>query len=179
MHGWVLPRGGTVRAFVRQRLLAVRTPNTKAPLLAATLGLASLVVAAPGSASLGADSSSVEADRAALGGQLSTAATPSGLQVRELTTHAGVHVKEYLSTQGKVFALSWQGPVRPDLRQMLGTYYARYAHAVTAPHTGGHRHLAVRQPGLVVESNGRMRAFYGRAWDPALLPANFSVDDIR
>jgi hypothetical protein len=39
--------------------------------------------------------------------------------------------------------------------------------------------MRVEQPGLVVESNGRMRAFYGRAWDPALLPANFSVADIR
>ena len=157
----------------------MRLPNSPGSLLAVVLGLAGLAIAASASASLGADVSSVAADRAALGGQLATSATPGGFEVREFTTPAGVHIREFLTAQGRVFALSWQGPVRPDLRQLLGAYYTRYAQAVSAPHTGGHRHLAVHQPGLVVESNGRMRAFYGRAWDPGLLPANFSLDEIR
>lgn len=156
----------------------MKSLNTRASFLGLALSLLGLGLTSPVSASLGADVASVEADRAALGGALST--TPAnGFEVREITTQAGVHVREYLTAQGKVFALSWQGPVRPDLRQMLGSYYARYAQAVTAPHAGGHRHLAVEVPGLVVESNGRMRAFYGRAWDPSLLPANFPIGDIR
>src|SRR2546429_3562661 len=53
--------------------------------------------------------------------------------------------------------------VIPDLRQMLGGYYGQYEQAASAPHLGGHRHLAIEQPGLVVQSSGRMRAFYGRA----------------
>jgi hypothetical protein len=31
---------------------------------------------------------------------------------------------------------------------------------------------------VVVESSGRTRAFFGRAWAPALLPQNFSLKDI-
>lgn len=156
----------------------MRSLNTPAALLGAALGLVALA-ATPAGASLGADRSSVEADRIAFRGALSTTSTASGLEIQEITTPAGVHVREYLSAEGKVVALSWQGPVRPDLRQVLGSYYARYAQAVSAPHVGGHRHLTVRQPGLVVESNGRMRAFYGRAWDPDNLPPGFSVADIR
>ncbi|HEY2274548.1 MAG TPA: DUF2844 domain-containing protein [Steroidobacteraceae bacterium] len=142
-------------------------------LMAAALGSA-----APSMAALGGDVSSVEADRASLKGALTGFRSGQSYGVHELTTASGVHIHEYVAG-GKVFAVSWQGPVIPDLRQVLGAYYATYAQAAAAPHAGGHRHLRVEQPGLVVESNGRMRAFYGRAWDPALLPANFSVADIR
>ncbi len=154
----------------------MRILNTRLGLL--TLALGSLSLAPPAGASLGADLRSVEADRAALNGQLAVSSA-GGYEVREITTPAGVHIREYLTAGGTVFALSWPGPVRPDLRQVLGSYYARYAQAAAAPHVGGHRHLTVEQPGLVVESNGRMRAFYGRAWDPALLPAHFPVADLR
>ena len=154
----------------------MRIPKTRLRLPA--LVLSSLALAQPAAASLGADSGSVEADRAVLNGQLAVSRT-GGYEVREITTPAAVHIREYLTAGGTVFAFTWQGPVRPDLRQMLGSYYARYAQAAAAPHAGGHRHLTVRQPGLVVESSGRMRAFYGRAWDPALLPSNFPIADLR
>lgn len=142
------------------------------------LAAAALGSAAPSRAALGGDVSSVEADRASLKGALTGFRSGQSYAVHELTTAWGVHIHEYVAG-GKVFAVSWQGPVIPDLRQVLGAYYATYAQAAAAPHAGGHRHLRVEQPGLVVESNGRMRAFSGRAWDPALLPANFSVADIR
>lgn len=159
----------------------MRTLERLLPLPTLALGglvLGSLALPPPAAASLGADIGSVEADRAALHGTVAIRSA-AGYEVREITTPDGVHVREYLTPGGTVFALSWQGPVRPDLRQMLGSYYARYAQAAAAPHVGGHRHLAVEQPGLVVESNGRMRAFYGRAWDPSLLPAHFQVADLR
>jgi hypothetical protein len=140
--------------------------------------MAALGSASPARAGLGGDVSSVEADRASLKGALTGFSTVQGYGVHELTTSSGVHIREYVAG-GKVFAVSWQGPVIPDLHQVLGAYYAGFARAATAPHAGSRRHLRVEQPGLVVESNGRMRAFYGRAWDPALLPANFSVADIR
>ena len=146
--------------------------------LAFTVMAAALGAASPARAALGGDVASVEADRASLKGALTGYRTIQSYGVHELTTASGVHLREYVAG-GKVFAVSWQGPVIPDLRQVLGAYYATYAQAAAAPHAGGHRHLRVEQPGLVVESNGRMRAFYGRAWDPALLPASFSVADIR
>ncbi len=147
--------------------------------LLAALGVAALALASPALAALGGDVSSIDADRVSLKGAVTAFSTVKGYGVHEITTASGVHVHEYLTADGKVFAVSWQGPFIPDLKQMLGAYYARYAEAASGPHVGGHRHLRIEQPGLVVESNGRMRAFYGRAWDPALLPENLTPADIR
>jgi hypothetical protein len=98
--------------------------------------------------------------------------------VHEITTSYGTVVREYISPGDKVFAVSWRGPVNPDLRQLLGDYYTQYEQAASMPHPGGHRHLAIEQPGLVVQVSGRMRAFQGRAWVPGLVPQSFSVSDI-
>lgn len=147
--------------------------------LLTALGVAALASASPAFAALGGDVTSIDADRVSMKGALAAFRTVKGYAVHEITTPSGVHVDEYVTADGKVFAVSWQGPFIPDLRQMLGAYYARYAQAASAAHAGGHRHLRIEQPGLVVESNGRMRAFYGRAWDPALLPQNFTAADIR
>ncbi|TLY77054.1 MAG: DUF2844 domain-containing protein, partial [Gammaproteobacteria bacterium] len=103
----------------------------------------------------------------------------AGFTVHEITSSNGTVVREYLSPDGKVFAVTWRGPGIPDLRQMLGDYYGQYAQAASAPHLGGHRHLAIEQPGLVVQSSGRLRSFFGRAWAPDLLPQNFSVSAIN
>ena len=137
-----------------------------------------LTAAAPALAALGGDATSVEADLARMKGALRISAS-AGFTVHEITSSNGTVVREYLSPDGKVFAVSWRGPGIPDLRQMLGDYYGQYAQAASAPHLGGHRHLAIEQPGLVVQSSGRMRAFYGRAWAPDLLPQSFSVSDIN
>ncbi len=137
-----------------------------------------LTAAAPAFAALGGDATSVQADLARMKGALRITST-AGVTVHEITTSYGTVVREYLTPADKVFAVSWHGPVIPDLRQMLGGYYGQYEQAASAPHLGGHRHLAIEQPGLVVQSSGRMRAFYGRAWAPDLLPQNFSVRDIN
>lgn len=144
------------------------------------LMVSSLLLTGRALAALGGDSASVEADRMSLKAQARPATSASGYEVHAITLPGGTVVREYLSPAGKVFALSWHGPSIPDLRQMLGNYYPRFAEALkSAPHPGNHRHLKVDEPNLVVESFGRMRAFSGRAWDPALLPANFSTSEIR
>ena len=137
-----------------------------------------LAVTAPAFAALGGDATSVQADLVRMKGALRITSS-AGFTVHEITTPYGTVVREYLTPADKVFAVSWHGPVIPDLRQMLGGYYGQYEQAASAPHLGGHRHLAIEQPGLVVQSSGRMRAFYGRAWAPDLLPQNFSVSAIN
>lgn len=141
--------------------------------LALTIG-----TAAPAFAALGGDAASVVADRDVTKGtlQISPAA---GYSVHEITTSFGTTVREYVTPAGKVFGLTWKGPFMPDLRQFLGAYYAQYEQAAaTTPHAG-HRHLSVELPTLVVHSNGRMRAFSGRAWVPDLIPQSVSADDIK
>ncbi len=134
-------------------------------------------VATPAFAALGGDSTSVQADIVRMKGALRITSS-AGVTVHEITTSYGTVVREYITPGDKVFAVSWRGPVNPDLRQMLGDYYTQYEQAASLPHAGGHRHLAIEQPGLVVQVTGRLRAFAGRAWVPDLVPQNFSVNDI-
>ena len=137
---------------------------------------AAVCVSAPALAALGGDVTSVETDRVSMKGALRV--TPGiDYSVHEIQTSAGIVIREYASAQGQVFAVSWQGPGIPDLRQMLGSYYSEFAQARSEPHYN-HHHLTVRTAGVVVESSGRTRTFFGRAWAPALLPQNFSLKDI-
>jgi hypothetical protein len=139
--------------------------------------LLTAMVTAPAWAALGGDATSVQSDLVRLKGTLRMTST-AAYTVHEITTSYGTVVREYISPADKVFAVSWRGPMIPDLRPMLGDYYGQDEQAASAPHIG-HRHLVIDQPGLVVRSSGRMRAFFGRAWVPSLLPQSFSADRIN
>jgi len=131
----------------------------------------------PAFAALGGDAASTDTDAAKMKGQ-SRAMAVAGYTVKEITLPSGTIVREYVSTEGKVFAVGWSGMSQPDLQQTLGTYFEQYKAAASAPHAG-HHHLTIHQPELVLISGGHMRAWTGKAYVPALLPPNFSVDDIR
>jgi hypothetical protein len=92
-----------------------------------------------------------------------------------------VTVREFVSSAGKVFAVAWQGPIHPDLQQLLGTYYEQYTQAVQAQRATrkGRGPLLIQEPGLVVQVSGHMRAFVGRAYVPQMMPAGVKVEDIR
>ena len=140
--------------------------------------LASLLVAAPCWAALGGGAASVSADGAALNGQVRTTSTVQ-YDVHEITND-GMTVHEYVTRQGQVFAISWQGPFKPDLRQLLGDYFSRYQSAAGAvPRAGSHRLFAVNTPDLVIESTGHLRAFQGLAYIPSLVPSGVSVSQLQ
>jgi hypothetical protein len=42
-----------------------------------------------------------------------------------------------------------------------------------------HRLVRFESPDLVIESSGKMRAFSGRAWVPAMLPSGVTAADIQ
>jgi Protein of unknown function (DUF2844) len=132
----------------------------------------------PAWAALGGDMESVDADQVAMNASEQITASTETFTVYELRISAGTVVKEYLSLAGNVFAVTWQGPQLPNLRQILGNYFTQYTEAAQDQH-GGHGHLVIRQPDLVVESSGRMRAFFGRAYLPKALPQDVAVTDIQ
>jgi hypothetical protein len=101
--------------------------------------------------------------------------------VYELQSPTGTVVREYVSSAGRVFGVAWQGPFIPDLRLILGSYFEQYSRS-TKPQREryvGRRPLDIREPGLVVQTTGHMRAYWGRAYDPGLLPAGVGVNEIR
>jgi len=156
---------------------AERTQNAASIALLASIALVMLALPCSASATLGENSTSTEVDRASMKATLRMLPTVK-YTVHEIRTPSGTTLREYVSSAGTVFAVAWQGPVMPDLRQALGSYFDRYTEAASGKHAG-HRHLAIRQPDLVVQSNGRMRSFSGRAYLPLLLPQGVSVEEIR
>jgi hypothetical protein len=138
--------------------------------------LAVVCTSAPALAGLGGDATSVEADRASMKAALRV--TPYvDYEIHEIQTPAGAVIHEYVSAQGKVFAVSWRGPGLPDLGQLLGSYATQLAHAQPGTHYN-HHHLRLETPEVVMESDAHPRSHSGRAWAPALLPQSLSPKDI-
>jgi len=137
--------------------------------------------ALPALAALGDNVASVSNDRLQLHAQLRGVTSSIGFTVHEIEVPPGILVREYVSQSGTVFAVSWAGPSKPDLRQLFGSYFSQYVSASKSVRHGAatRRHYAVKQPDLIVQSNGRMRAFNGRAYVPSLIPPGVALDDIR
>jgi hypothetical protein len=138
-------------------------------------------VLAPGSASasLGQDVASVEVDRARMRGEVHIVEAPDHT-VHEIRVPGGTLIREFVSLEGTVFGIAWQGPFRPDLRQLLGGYFDEFQ-AITqaARRPSGRGPITIDTPKLVVHMGGHARAFFGHAYAPGLLPPAFAARDIQ
>ncbi len=134
--------------------------------------------AAPAWAVLGETESSVSADRQFLRGQI-RAEVHQGYRLHQITDANGAVVREYVSTAGKVFGISWQGPFVPNMQQLLGSYFTylqQHAQAQTGRHGGP---LIIQKDNFVFTNGGHMRWYRGHAYVPSLLPANLSPEVVQ
>ena len=157
--------------FLRQRSCLIVT----------ALLVTAVAIALPRSAlaALGGDVSSVQADQAHMKAALQIQ-TGQAYTVHELHEESGTVVKEFISPSGKVFAVSWSGPFIPDLRQLFGEYFDQYSQAArTRVRRPGRAPLMIQQNGLVVQSGGHMRAFFGKAYLVDQLPETVRAEMIR
>jgi hypothetical protein len=131
-------------------------------------------------ATLGGSVSSVQADQSRFKADIKII-EGNVYTVHELTTPTNIVVREYVSPSGQVFGVAWKGPFIPDMQQLLGGYFQQYAVAAKAEreHHVRRAPLNIQLPGLVVQTGGHMRAYFGRAYDPKLLPAGAMPDDVR
>ena len=143
----------------------------------AVVGITILAAATPGEAALGGTEATVRADQAQMSMALRTMPA-ARFTVHELTAASGTTVREYVAPTGLVFAVAWQGPSMPDLRQVLGAYFDQYVEAAAA-RRARRAPVHVELPGLVVQSSGHMRAFTGRAYLPQSLPQGVAAEEIR
>jgi len=141
------------------------------------LALALASACAPAAATLGEDTDSVAADAAQLQAKIDIA-PGYRFDVHRLQLPSGLSVKQYVSPAGMVFAVSWRGPDMPDLQQLLGRYFQTYVDALKRQE-GASGPRTVVQPGLVAQSGGHMRAFFGRAYIPLMLPQGVSEKEIQ
>jgi Protein of unknown function (DUF2844) len=134
--------------------------------------LALLLGAAPAWAARGQPASSVQSDQTYFRGTLEEMSR-QGYTLHQISAPDGTVVREYVSPEGTVFGVSWQGSAMPNLSQLLGSYMADFRQASQSPH-GRRQPLVVRNDRVVIESGGHMRAFHGRAYVPNLVPNNLT-----
>ena len=142
---------------------------------AAILGLLALS-AAPAWAVLGDSMQSVQRDTEIMQGALVTM-TRKGYSIQQISARSGHVIKEYVTPDGTVFGVSWQGPTIPNLQRLLGSYFTHFQAAQQSSRR--HGPLVVRNDEVVIESGGHMRAFQGRAYVPRLLPEGVPQAAIR
>ena len=128
---------------------------------------------------LGGDVSSIQADRVHNNASLRVT-QKQNYAIHELRSAAGTVVREYAAPSGKVFAVVWEGPFLPDMKELLGSYFEEFQKAAEAQNRrAGHGPLIIQQPGLVVELGGHMRSFRGRAYLPEEIPPEVRNEEIR
>ena len=140
-----------------------------------------LVSPSPASAALGGYETTVQADQASMKGTLRSTPTKA-YTVHEIKAQTGTVVREYVSPAGKIFAVVWQGPFLPDLRQLLGSYFEQFsqsAQKLKTEHLQVRGRLLIQEPGLVVQTGGHMRAYFGRAYVPELVPQEVRIEKIQ
>jgi hypothetical protein len=148
---------------------------------AALWGLCTLaalgVHVAPAFAALGDEVSAVERDRARMNGHLQVRRR-SNYDIHEIATPLGTTIRELVSRDGKVFAVTWSGEWRPDLRDMMGQHYERFS-ARAQGKRRARGPVRIELPGLVVYMDGYLRTFWGHVYLSDQLPPGFSPDALQ
>lgn len=101
-------------------------------------------------------------------------------RVQRTVQESGTLVSEFVRPDNVVFAVSWQGPILPDLKVLLGTYFDVFAAPAEVPlrtRSLGSP-LALKTDAVVIQSVGRMRGFRGYAYVPSLVPASLRISDV-
>ena len=130
-------------------------------------------------ATLGERADSIANDSHALSAAAPTTVTRAKYSMQELKAETTT-VREYLTPEGVVFAVAWNGLVHPDLRVLLGCYDEEYRGALAQQQRlQGRRQKHVRSQRLVVETWGHMRNLQGRAYLPELVPEGVNLYEIR
>ena len=128
-------------------------------------------------AALGDDVAAVAADQARLGASLQVHQR-KGYAIHELTAPAGAKLREFVGEAGKVFAVSWSGGFRPNLRDVMGVHYDRFIAGARGRRAA--RGIArIELPGMVVIMGGNLRNSFGQVVLTDLLPKGVAAEDLR
>jgi hypothetical protein len=132
-----------------------------------------------GFASLGAAENSIDADQMRMGARHHVDVTQQ-YSVHDLQTADGSRVRQYVASNGLVFAVSWHTLYKPELSALLGQSYAGYAGAaqVAARRPGIQRSFRHEAMDLVVQSGSHLNVFSGFAYRRSMVPRGLSLQQI-
>lgn len=143
------------------------------------IGICLLLWSLSSFASLGGNIASVQADATDMQARVQST-QHSGYMLHEMQSATGTTIREYVSSNGTVFAVAWKGAYPPNLKQLLGSEYEPYERAMNTPNGRiGHGPATIRLPNLVVQLSGHMGDYSGRAYIPYEVPAGTAVESIR
>jgi len=138
-----------------------------------------LFAGAPAHATLGGSQDTIAADRLVLKAVHRATTSHAAYTVHEAVADA-LTVREYVSPDGIVFAVTWHGYNHPDLKPLLGSYWTEFSekHQKT-PRKYGHKRMHIATDNIVVEKWGHMRDLAGRAFLPGLIPNGVNANEIN
>jgi len=147
-------------------------------LMSRTLALlgAAVALATPAHAALGDRVSSISNDQARLKAARHIE-TRNAFTLHHLDSPTGVKVREFVSPAGMVFAVAWDGPTIPDLRQLLGSHFDQYQQAMRSSRRHGPVNLRIGD--FIFQQSGHQRSFRGRAFRADLVPSGVSTTDLQ
>ncbi len=148
------------------------------------LGSMCLVLAgltSPAQATLGGKAASIDTDRARLNARIASRVDRATYSVHEMTLDSGTAAREFIRPDGTVFAVSWQGPQRPNLKQLFGdSYFSRFqTDNKPNPRIRMRRALASTHSDFLVRTGGHSGAFWGFAYLPQAAPGGFPVQALQ
>jgi hypothetical protein len=130
------------------------------------------------SATLGEAEMTVQSDVAQLNASLKSSQDRAGYRMHEIQLPGGTLLREFVAPGGNVFAVAWNGPTKPNLRQVMGKHFDTYVSA-PKPKFADRRHVNIQRGDLVVQAGGHMRALFGRAYLAGAIPAGVNLGDLH
>ena len=101
-------------------------------------------------------------------------------KVHELANPEGSVVREYVSPEGTVFGITWQGRATPDMNQLLGNYVNNFQTATRdQTQIRQRRGITIKTNDFVYTNFCRMGVCSGSAYAPKLVPSNVSAEVVR
>lgn len=105
---------------------------------------------------------------------ISTAQT-TNYDTYSFTTPSNVEITEFIAND-QVFAVTWNGPVKTNIKQLLGQYFGNIN---KSPITSSVHQASISDAQIQYSSGGYPGAFYGSAVLKSQLPQGFSFKDAK
>jgi hypothetical protein len=133
----------------------------------------------PASAGLGQPEASVTSDQVHMRSEHRVQQFQA-YKLHELTNTEGGVVREYVSPDGTVFGITWQGRSTPDMSQLLGNYVNDFQTATRdQTHILQRRGITIKTNDFVYTNFCRLGVCSGSAYAPRLLPSSVAVEVMR
>jgi hypothetical protein len=131
-------------------------------------------------AELGGTTATVEADRLRVSGTRRVVRAQA-YEMHEIRTPNNGTIHEYVASDGKVFAVTYEGQFPGESNGLLGQYSAQVTQAIAASRgtRPAGRNVHVDLPGLRYHALGHLRYFSMRAIVPENVPAGVNVEELQ